>query len=288
MNDRYNNITFHNRRIFIDVGYGCTCGCKYCYVFKDKPIQELMSEEEFISSLIFIENNPNFIKGEKGTLISLSPNTEPFLSLKSSKYVKMVLDKFLKYGNPIQISTKSGIPDDILLQIQTNRKHKNQVIFFISVAVISSIKSLEPFAPNINIRNGNLLRLKAFDIPSCLYIKPAISQTIKDFELFLLLIQKYMPDYLCIGVFYEKQKEALTNRLIHPVHSDYSSNGIKNTDIIDFTEKIYLKFQKKLFYSSICVMAYANDMLPSSDIWRLTDNPLCVHCRPCHDNFKID
>lgn len=287
MNDKYNNITFHNRRVFIDVGYGCTYGCKYCYVFNDKPTQELINEEEFISSLIFIEQNPNFIKGEKGTLISLSPNTEPFLSLKSSEYVKIVLDKFLKYGNPIQISTKSSIPNDVLYQIKTNRKHKNQVIFFVSIAIISSVKILEPFAPNINTRCENFLKLKAFDTPSCLYIKPAILQTIKDFDIFALLIQKFMPDYLCIGVFYKKQKVTFGNWLVHPVHSDYASNGIKNADIIDFAEKVYLKFQKKVFYSSICVVAYINDMLPSSDIWRLTDNPLCVHCRPCNEESKI-
>src|SRR2546423_12697340 len=99
-----NTIMFAEKfgRVFVNPAFGCASKCRFCYTeelgfagLKLSPFSGDYVKRELLKS-------PQFFSGRNGTLISISPDTEPF--------DKRVLAKTLEFiasmstlGNPMQI-----------------------------------------------------------------------------------------------------------------------------------------------------------------------------------------
>lgn len=282
------NIIFNttsDTRFFIDIAeIGCGNGCKYCYTKKPKAMQELVPYNNFLTSLDYLETHPGYKPGMRGSLISLCPDTEPLKSEAAVAYVTAVLKKFLPLGNPIQISTKEMISGHLLEDIDRLRLYQNQVIFFISSSTISKAKEIEPNAAPIETRIKNIESLKKYNIPSCLYVKPILSETLKDQDRYIEIIKKFKPTYICLGIHYIKNmiKDTVFNHPVHP--HNLNSYGV-DSRVRQFKQELGNIPHIKIFYSATCVTAYAIDWYSVGLVWR-DFKELCTNCRNCTPDYQ--
>jgi len=280
------NIRVNNNRYFINISKsGCGNGCKYCYVKGASSKQELLSLDKVELSLKYIEKHKNFSTGNTGSLISLCPDTEPFKSEKSEELIIQVLKKFLPLGNPIQISTKQKTPEKILQIISCNQVYQGQVVLFISSNTISRHSEIEPFADGVEKRFTSFIKCKEMNITTCLYIKPITHLTLSDTELYIKMIHKYQPDYICAGILYDLNNYNEHNKYAHPAHTEIKISYSSLKNISDFKSRISKRISIPIFHSSICVSAYARDYYPSPHIWE-DFKELCINCRDCNYQYN--
>ncbi len=277
-----NNINYINGRFFIDIATsGCGSACTYCYISNPGKKQILIDETDFEQSLKCVINNSNFITGKQGSIISLCPNTEPFKSKESAKYVISVLSNFLPLGNPIQISTKEVIPIEVLEYAQNNCIFEKQFFIHISTSCITKAHIIEPCASPINVRFNNFNIIKQFKkLTSCIYIKPFTNNTANDLEKYIDLINKYRPDVACVGIDFKK-----TTILEKPCDLLYHSKKTvskaldKNVQskITYFRNEIEKRTEIPIFHSSTCIISSFNGMKTNSNI-KIVAPGLCVQC----------
>lgn len=281
------NVILTQGRLFINIALsGCGNGCLYCYISGSKEKQKLLDEWSFTESLNYVKQHLDFIPGKLGTLISLCPDSEPFKSEQSTKLVVSILKSFLPLGNPIQISTKQLIPDLVFSIIEKEINYTGQVVIFISNSTISEVSIFEPYATQLPQRFGNIKRSRDFGIISCLYIKPFLQSTANDVKHYIEVVNHYQPNMICVGIMYQIEPFVNKNSVFHhPVHPDrLFSLGLTN-EIIDFRMQIIKSVYTPIFYSSLCVSAYARNWFPSPRIW-LDFPELCVECRNCKENYQ--
>jgi DNA repair photolyase len=274
------NIIISEGRFFINITHhGCGNGCSFCYISQPKKEQHLINLDDLKISLDYVQNHSNFQKGRNGTLISLCPDTEPFKTECSTNCIAIILEHFLLLGNPIQISTKEVIPQEILELIQKNIKYIGQIVIFTSNSSISQSSRIEPYK-----RFENFIRCRDFGILSCMYIKPFLDLTINDLELYVDAIIKYSPDIVCTGIEYKKETKDSTKILFnHPAYKNLKCNDLSE-NLIVFRERVSKTISNPVFFSSICVSAFARDYFPTPFIWK--DLPkLCVKCRDCQKDY---
>lgn len=281
------NVKFDEGRIFIDITYkGCGSGCSYCYVNTKSENQLLISSLELKQVIDYIIESDKYIKGKEGSIISLCPNTEPLKSKESIRLVEMILKKFLPEGNPIQISTKEKIDEEIFKNIQNYIKYKSQLYVNISLPTISKSEIIEPGAANIRDRIENFNLIKKYDmIHSILYIKPFMTITLEDRENYLEIIEKYKPDSICIGIDFLKynlDKEICPCDLLYK-DIESSKKAIKiaiNKGFNEFSKQIQIASSKIVFHSSICIIAYVLGVKPKLNI-NNKYKILCSNCGIC-------
>src|SRR6266581_2256174 len=133
-----NTIVFAEKlgRVFINPALGCASKCRFCYTeelgFTALELSPF-DGDDVRGELLKI---PQFFPGRHGTLISLSPDTEPF--------DKRVLAKTLGYitslstlGNPMQIATRRKLERDTVRRILDSLIYPDQLILFVSSCTIS-------------------------------------------------------------------------------------------------------------------------------------------------------
>ena len=284
----FSNVTSTPGRVFVDISRrGCGSGCRYCYIDGIHEQQELVSKSELAESIAHLLEQPGFVPGRFGTLVSMCPNTEPFKSRYSTELLILALGSLLPLGNPIQIPTKEPIPKEILVEISRHVQFAGQAVVFVSTSTLSRSATFEPRAASPSERFKNFSISRETDVLACLYIKPVLSSTLRDCDLYVEAVCDYEPPLICVGIMYKKAEEYNRGALLHhPVHSNLASVGVSE-DISVFRDRLSQNTSAPVFFSSVCVSAYARNWFPMPAIWR--DHPeLCIDCRPCAKDDERD
>jgi DNA repair photolyase len=264
-------------RVFINITVqGCGSACSYCYVTDHRGIQVFIGKEEIADSIDWLLKDERFTAGRRGTIISFCPDTEPFKNDDSCELVLQVAERLLPLGNPVQFSTKERIPQEVIDRVEAAVADRDQVVFFLSATTVTNAARIEPHAAPIEDRLGNVERLRAAGLRSCLYIKPFIPATAKDIDRFIDLVNVYMPDAVIVGILYTSRDEEGRS---HPVHQKLSSRGVDER-FEEFVAKLSANTSVSLFHSAVCVNSWLLDREPSPRIW-LRYPELCVSCREC-------
>lgn len=253
---------------------GCGFGCTYCFIPR-KGYSQILLPREMIFNEIRDLIMSGIICGRIGIVFVLASETEAFVSGKSTDTVNQLLAMLLPLGNPIQIATKSKVPESTIQTIRSLRRYDSQVLIYISVTTISSWKALEPGSVDPESRFKNFPELKRWAIPSCLLIKPFTIHTETDLLEFQNYIASFQPDYVCIGARYSRGAVGFR----HPLHAGMHSPGI-TPEMRAFSEQLYLTHGLRAFHNASCVIAKENGVVPTSRIW--SDFPhLCIGCMNC-------
>lgn len=292
-----NTIMFAEKfgRVFVNPAFGCASKCRFCYIeelgftaLKLSPFSGDNVKRELLKS-------PRFFPGRNGTLISISPDTEPF--------DKRVLAKTLEFiaslsalGNPMQIATRRKIELDTIRKIVDSLEYLNQLTLFVSNSTITYHHIIEPGTTTPAKRFETFRICQEEGLSSCLYLKPVIPNvTIQDVDTYIEVINQYAIQYCCIGVLYAN------NTLLRQMNSTLHKIGLPEIDAIQgspslpFAEDLYqvgniedvLELEAALkvaacitHRTSSCVVA---DILniPSAQAAWIKFPALCIHCQNC-------
>lgn len=263
-------------RIFLDVAYsGCGSGCKYCYVPSASQRQVLASYEDLGQALEYLNTRCQ----NREWILSFCPNTEPFKTKESIDRVLFVL-RGLKGGNVhVQISTKEYVSDTLLYQL--NGLAGTGAIFInVSIPFLDG-REREPGAASIEKRISNMERIGPYPNLKCgLYLKPCCPKTMADVEKYIAIIHRTQPDYICIGLAFDK-KEDTPCATLHREKDAAMVISAQKDSIIKFAEKIRAAVKCPVVYSSICAVFQAGCGPCSLGLWHYDGN-LCSGCNVFH------
>lgn len=292
-----NTIVFAEKlgRVFVNPAFGCASKCRFCYieelgftVLKLSPFSGDYVKRELLK-------NPQFFPGRNGTLISLSPDTEPF--------DKRVLAKTLEFiafittlGNPMQIATRRKIERNTVRKIVDSLEYPDQLTLFVSSSTITYHHIIEPGTTTPAKRFETFRICQEEGLSSCLYLKPVIpGVTIQDVDTYIGVINQYAIQYCCIGILYAN------DTLLRQMNSVLHKIGLPEMDStrgslsLPFAEDLYqvgniedvLELEAALkvaacttHRTSSCVVA---DILniPSAQATWIKFPALCIRCQNC-------
>ena len=204
MNDLY--LYGSNERIFLNINLGCSSNCSYCYL-SDLSISKngYNNQKNLIENLINrLKNNPNFIRGKNGTILSIGCYSECWDTNNKLDTIKLIND-LLEFNNHIQLSTKRRITKkDLELSNLSKIKYIGQLSIYISNSSITMYKEYEDKTTKPSIRFKSFDLINEFPLINFyLYIKPVIKDiTIQDELKYINLIKKYNLDVI-VGEYFE-------------------------------------------------------------------------------------
>lgn len=277
MQETYRNLLIEeNGRIFIDVAYrGCGSGCQYCYVASASEEQVVASYEDLRQVVEYL----NRYYQNRECIISFCPNTEPFKTRDSIDRVLFVLKRLRGNKFYIQISTKEYISDDLLHELNILAE-KNAIFINISMPFLET-DTIEPGAAGIEKRASNIERIQRCSyLKSGLYIKPCSPKAINDIEQYIAIINRTQPDYICIGVAFDKKVDTPCATLHRENDASIVISAQKDL-ILEFAERIKESVRCPVVYSSICAIIQAGSCNCSLGLWRY-DRNLCNSCSVNH------
>jgi hypothetical protein len=88
-------------------------------------------------------DDPRFVHGRAGTILTLGPDTEPFKTPRSTELVRALLTELLPLGNPIQLSRKEVLPIGIRESLR-DAPDPAQIVVFTSFTTFARATELEP------------------------------------------------------------------------------------------------------------------------------------------------
>lgn len=274
-------------RIFIDITEeGCPCGCVYCFV---KTGKEVLLDESAIDSLAERLNaHPSFVAGPHGTLLSFGSHCDLFRTPKLANRFFAALEKVTPFGNPIQVSTKQYVNQDWAYHISHLRAFTRQIVIFVSCATVTQSSLYEPLTAHPTQRFASFEVLRAFEIPSCLFIKPFIpGVTDKDTLEFIDVAKAHQPDAVCVGTLYLNSEiaqkllvpiEGVKGGRQHPLATDLSAAAPPDPGFMNALRSATP--HTPVFMSSACVVAYVQRVSCATLVWRVVPQ-LCVSCQDC-------
>lgn len=196
-----------SQRIFLNPSIGCESSCSYCYLRQigiptgEKP-KEIISAESIVKTF----NGLNSFKvGRDGTIISIGCYCDPWSDINRSHTIEL-LDYFIAYGNPIQISTKQYVANKDLRFFQSRIQWFGQLSIYISCSSITYWSEFEKGTVPPDLRFESLRILNDLGIPMLVYIKPVIENvTIHDISKYMEIIATYGVNTV-IGSFFSTKK----------------------------------------------------------------------------------
>jgi DNA repair photolyase len=261
-------------RLFVSIATrGCGSGCSYCFISHPDDSPHYFSPNQILDSMDTLNAGHSFLRGVNGTLVSLSPETEPFRNAESLALVLLLLDRFLPLGNRIQISTKEVVPEQFWSRV---RGH-NTVVVFTSFSTMTMAATLEPGAARPIDRLRNFSSPAALGVASCALVKPFLPQTARELPQFIQAFRDHRPRAVCVGMPY-RRNTSTSSTYTHPIEAAWRSLGI-TTALREFTTRIGSELDIPVLHSSICVHSFLLDVEPPTPIWE--DAALCVRCRAC-------
>lgn len=203
----YNNYLYGNKqRLFLNTNLGCKAQCSYCYLPKlDFSLDKIPKNTIAIDDLIdILNNNEEFRQGKDGTILSIGCYSECWDLVNREDTIDLV-NKLLKYENPIQLATKEYIEEFDLTKINISKvKYYNHLSIYISSSTISEYEKYESGTINPNKRFNSFELAFKYNIPMYLYLKPVLKDiTIKDIDLYIEIIKKYSIDTIVGQLFKE-------------------------------------------------------------------------------------
>lgn len=197
----------------LNVYRGCAHGCVYCYALYSHDY--LQTGGDFSSQIFVKENLVEVLEKElrkktwKGEMVNLGGVTDSYQPLE--KRVEMmpdILRLFIKYRNPLTISTKSDlILRDIGLYSHLARLTHVNVSVTITTPDESIRQKIEPFASKTNCRFDVLKAFTRAGVHTGLHIMPIIPFVTDQTEQLETLFKKACQcgvDYLLTGKLYLK------------------------------------------------------------------------------------
>lgn len=267
-----NLLIVEDGRIFVDIAYrGCGSGCKYCYVSSAAEAQELASYEDLSQLVEYLRtyyHNDNQI-------FSFCPNTEPFKTQASTERVLFVLRGIQGCRCHIQISTKEYIDDTILNELDFLAK-KSAIFINVSMPFLESHK-IEPCASDIQRRVSNIERIQRYKFLKCgLYIKPCTKDAVSNIDRYITIIKNAKPDYVCIGVSFDKNTE-IPCVTLHHEDKAVEIMATQKELVMELAARIRSSTQCSVVYSSICAIFQTVQCKCSLKLW-LYSSELCNAC----------
>lgn len=267
-------------RMFVKISKnGCGSACVYCCTDAPSERQVLFDKSRIEQTIRTVISSEVFSSGQRGTLISLCPDTEPFKSEESTSIVLGIIKHCLPTGNVIQISTKELIPDSIMSAIRSMSMYDGQVVIFTSITSLSQYEKFEPGAAPVHLRMKNFINCRNNNIRTCLYIKPFFSHIVKEQSNLINMIHEHSPDSVCVGMAYRKMDKGDYS---HPTHRTYKSEGV-SSQLRSFSFAISKACNDMpIFFNSTCVSAYFSGGVPQLGI-NINGSDLCNNCGQCKD-----
>jgi DNA repair photolyase len=282
-------------RVFINPALGCASRCRFCYV-NDLGFTALtMSPFDGDTVRRELTSSHRFLPGRNGTLISFSPDTEPFdrrVVAKTLEYVAAVSP----LGNPLQIATRRKVERDIVKRIVDSLAYPEQLTLFVSSCTIRYHQALEPGTVTPAKRFETFAACRAEGLSACLYLKPVLpGVTIQDAEAYVEVIRQYAIQRCCVGVLYANAAllgqlnaalgaiglpalDATPGDLALPFAGDLRQVG-SIADALQL-EAALAASGCRIHRTSSCVIAELLNVPSPQATW--TRFPaLCIHCQDC-------
>ncbi len=167
------HIFYDNGRLFINTEIGCLANCSYCYLgelgLSKGKVSQRCTSKYIISELA---RNPHFLWGPDKTIVQFGCYSDPWskLSQKSTSDIIRYLDN---QSYKITLSTKQYVSVDSLSEL--SYIDKNNLVFLISIPVISKKTSYEKGTSSIRLRVKSIDNLIKNRFRVALYMKPFIT-----------------------------------------------------------------------------------------------------------------
>lgn len=196
---------------------GCPFDCAYCYIPERGQNAIPLSEAQIDEDIARVDEDPRFVRGPRGTRVSLGCDSEPFLDT-NLRHTQRVLAYFALRRNPIQIATKCPIPDRIIELAEQWPSTSPPVIVSSSITTVGLASKIERRAPTPIERAQNFDRLRMVAWIGVAIIKPLIAAGIQDIDSFLDLFSRYPPEAILIGSAYRREHaQRVTGAKTHPM-----------------------------------------------------------------------
>ena len=199
----------------LNVYRGCGHGCVYCYALYSHDY--LKPNEDFYGNIYVKENLVEVLDKEfrkkswKGEMVNLGGVTDSYQPLeKTVEMMPDILKVFIKYRNPLTISTKSDlILRDIALYSQLASLTTVNISVTITTPDESIRKMIEPFGTKSTNRFKVLEEFAKLPLTTGLHVMPIIPTLTDDYDDLEQLFQqaaKSHVDYLLTGKLYLRGK----------------------------------------------------------------------------------
>ena len=169
----------------VHTGIGCKFGCLYCYIydmgFPSAPRPYPLKGIQLAYALAL---NPAVAPGCCGTFMAFGSVTEPFMDETVERAFEYLDAIASILGNPIQLSTKAWINDDLAARIRSIPDHLS---ILVTIVTTSLHEMLEPGAPNPEERFQIIRMLSRHGVHTCLFLRPILPG----------LCEKEVEDILC-------------------------------------------------------------------------------------------
>ena len=275
--DRNYSPTFDEGRLFLPLSIsGCGIGCKYCYIPSPQKRVVPISKELLTKDINSILKSDKFKSGPLGTVISIGCDTDPFLNSQTSKLVIDILSIFKNLRNPIQLSTKCIIPNDILSLLNNWPDSNPKPIIFTSLSSISMANKIEPHAPSVLSRIRNLTFSNKHWITGVM-IKPIIKATLKDKEEIYNLLSFFIPNIIIIGVRYSPIFKS--GYPPHPLEKKWFGIPFSTAEL-KFSNFLKENLGIPIYHSSLCATANSIKSSHALNIFKNHSN-VCANCGLC-------
>ena len=291
----------HNR-IFIDIGEQCPGGCLYCYsgAGTNMVARGDWLQPESVPSYIESRPSSHFIPGIYGTAISIGCNTDP-LAPRCRLTTISLLEKLLRYGNPIQLASKYYELDlSAYKRLEQAQSYPGQLTLNVTISTLTRAAELERNVPVPEERIRALAWMQSSTtLNPTLLVKPAIpGVTDQEKELLLGKLQEHRIKYCVVGMLYADVR--ITERLIaagvgfvpemlsrgsHPYHFPNQERPVlphvtAQTDLDELAAFLSRSACTTVFKTSMCAVAHRLGIPDPMRNWKRYPG-LCIKCQDC-------
>ncbi|MCF3653407.1 MAG: radical SAM protein [Aigarchaeota archaeon] len=156
----------------VHTGLGCKFGCLYCYIydmgFPSTPRPYPLKGLQLAYALAL---NPAVAPGHYGTFMAFGSVTEPFMDETVERALEYLDAVAGILGNPIQLSTKAWINDELAARIRSIPDHLS---ILVTIVTTSLHRMLEPGAPDPEERFQSIQMLSRRGVHTCLFLRPIL------------------------------------------------------------------------------------------------------------------
>ena len=186
-----------------------------------------------------------------------------------------MINQLIRYHCYVQISTKEYIPDSLFQKLDLLSRI-NPIYINISMPFLNTA-TIEPHAADVQRRIANIKRANDYLHIKCgLYIKPFTYSALINVSQYINIIQQNTPDYVCVGIFFDKDTILPCATLYH---SDIALNAITKQAalLFDFANQIRSNLNIPVVFSSICAISQFDIQQCTLHLWEYQKG-ICQEC----------